>query len=103
MNLKIIYMPILHDDQFIVYCVIASIIASILGALFWGYLADLKGFYFTLIVLTFLDLLVKIYGIIVTSKLSVLTFFIFIGLVDKAMLTIMGPGLAKMFGIKIGT
>lgn len=30
-------------------------------------------------------------------------FFILIGFVDKGMLTITGPGLAKIFGIKIGT
>ena len=103
MNLKIIYMPILHNDQFIMYCAIASIAVSILGAIFWGYLADSKGFYFTLLFFVSLDFVVKLYGSFATSQLSVLIFFIAIGIVDKAMVTIMGPGLVRIFGIKIGT
>lgn len=96
-------MPILHDDQFIVYCSIACMISSILGAFVWGYMADSRGFYLTLLILTFLDLIAKIYGGFAVTKPTVLIFFIAIGFVDKAMLTIMGPGLVKIFGIKLGT
>lgn len=76
---------------------------SICGAFFWGYIGDKKGFFATLFVFAVLDCLFKIYGDFATTKISIFILFILVGLTDKAMLTIMGPGLVKMFGIQIGT
>jgi hypothetical protein len=45
MNLKIIYMPIIKDDRFLVYCSMASSAVSIIGAFIWGYFADKRNFY----------------------------------------------------------
>ena len=45
----------------------------------------------------------KIYGKFATTKISLMMLFIFIGLVDKAIVTVMGPGLVKIFGIDTAT
>lgn len=103
MNMKIIYMPILKDDLFIVYCAIINITFSIIGALFWGYIADQRGFTYALIVLTFLDCVVKIFGMFAMSKMSVMILFVGLGFVDKAMITISGPGMVKIFGLETAT
>jgi hypothetical protein len=47
--------------------------------------------------------LIKIYGKFATTKISLMMLFIFIGLVDKAIVTVMGPGLVKIFGIDTAT
>ena len=103
MNVKIIYMPIVQDDYFIVECLVVSTVISIGGAFFWGYLGDKYGFFSTLFAFTFIDLVIKVFGCFSVSKLGILLLFCGIGLVDKAMLTIMGPGLVEIFGIKLAT
>lgn len=99
MNLKIIYMPIVHDDRFLVFCAISATAASIVGAFVWGYIADKQSFYLLLLIFTGLDFLIKIYGSFALTKAGIMVLFILIGFVDKAMLTVMGPGLVKIFGI----
>lgn len=99
MNLKIIYMPIIHDDRFLVYCSIAATTFSIFGAFIWGYIGDKKDFYYTLVVFAILDLFVKFYGVFAKTKETIFLLFILIGFVDKGALTIIGPGLVKIFGI----
>ena len=103
MNLKIIYMPIVRDDYFLVECAILSTGLSIAGAFFWGYLGDKLGFVKTLLLFSLLDAVVKICGVFALSKIQILLLFAGIGLVDKAMLTIMGPGLVEIFGIETAT
>lgn len=103
MNIKIIYMPLLNNDLFLVYCVVVSTALSIAGALFWGYFADSKGFYPALLVFTVLDCVVKILGSFARSEVTVMMLFIGLGFVDKAMITIIGPGLVKIFGIQTAT
>lgn len=99
MNLKIIFLPILNDDRFLVYCAISGTAISILGAFIWGYLGDKNGFFNTLLIFAILDTTVKIYGDFADTRATIFILFILIGLTDKGMLTIMGPGLVKMFGI----
>jgi MFS-type transporter involved in bile tolerance (Atg22 family) len=99
MNLKIIFLPILNDDRFLVYCAISGTAVSIFGAFIWGYLGDKKGFFKTLLVFAILDTIIKIYGDFAKTRVTIWILFILIGLTDKGMLTIMGPGLVKMFGI----
>lgn len=103
MNIKIIYMPLLNNDLFLVYCLIVSTALSIAGALFWGYLADSRGFYPTLVILTVLDCAVKFFGSFARSEATVMMLFVGLGFVDKAMITIIGPGLVKIFGIQTAT
>jgi hypothetical protein len=45
MNLKIIYMPIIQDDRFLVYCAMISSAVSIVGSFVWGFYADKRSFY----------------------------------------------------------
>lgn len=96
-------MPLLNNDLFLVYCVVVSTALSIAGALFWGYFADSKGFYPALLVFTVLDCVVKILGSFARSEVTVMMLFIGLGFVDKAMITIIGPGLVKIFGIQTAT
>lgn len=103
MNLKIIYLPIINDDLFLVYCAMAGTAVSIGGAFFWGYIGDKKGFLSTLIFFSIFDCLIKFYGMVAKGKASIMILFILIGFVDKAMLTIMGPGFVKMFGLALAT
>ncbi len=93
-NLKLIFMPVINDDYFLAYCLIINTVASMIGAPFWGYFGDIKGFSFTLVVITVCDTLIKFYGIFVTSKWGLVSLFFILGFVDKGMLTIVGPGLA---------
>lgn len=103
MNLKIIYMPIVEDDRFLVYCAMVGTAVSIVGAFLWGYVGDKYGFFSTLLVFSIADCLIKIYGTFAVTKKSIMILFILLGCTDKAMLTIMGPGLVKMFGIQMAT
>lgn len=103
MNLKIIYMPIVNDDRFLVYCAMIGTAVSIFGAFIWGYVGDKYGFLSSLFVFTVIDCVIKIYGTFAVTKPTIMILFILIGCTDKAMLTIMGPGLVKMFGIEIAT
>lgn len=63
MNIKLIYMPYINDDHFLSYCSALVTVSAVVGAPFWGYIADLKGFKFSLLMLVIFDTLVKIMGI----------------------------------------
>lgn len=102
-NLKIIYMPMVHNDIFLAYCAIVTSVSSIGGAFVWGYIGDKYNFYFLLFIFTILDFLIKLYGRFAVTEATIFVLFALIGFVDKAMLTIMGPGLVKIFGINIAT
>lgn len=65
----------------------------------WGMIADRHKFKSVLIFFSIFDLVVKIYGCFATTKTTLAVFFILIGFGDKAMLTIVGPGLVKIYGI----
>ena len=73
-------MPLLNNDLFLVYCLIVSTALSIAGALFWGYLADSRGFYPTLVILTVLDCAVKFFGSFARSEATVMMLFVGLGL-----------------------
>lgn len=62
MNFKIIFMPVVADDHFLSYASMICSIVSICGAFFWGFLGDYKGIYFTVLLLSFLDLGGKIFS-----------------------------------------
>jgi hypothetical protein len=93
-NLKLIFMPVINDDYFLAYCLIINTVASMIGAPFWGYFGDIKGFSSTLVAITICDTLIKLYGIFVSSRFGLGFLFFILGFVDKGMLTIVGPGLA---------
>lgn len=93
LNIKLIYMPIINNDHFLVYCAIISYAVAIFGAFFWGFLGDKKGIHTSLLIFTVLDLIIKIYGCFANTQFSILIMFILLGLSDKGMMTMMGPGL----------
>lgn len=68
MNLKIIYMPIVEDDRFLVYCAMTGTAVSIFGAFLWGYIGDRYGFFQSLLGFAMVDCIIKMYGIFALTK-----------------------------------
>jgi hypothetical protein len=66
LNLKLIYMPIINDDYFLSICAALVTVSTVVGAPLWGYIGDIKGFKFSLMVLVLADCLVKLFGIYCT-------------------------------------
>jgi len=99
LNIKLLYMPIINDDHFLSYCSALVTISAVIGAPLWGYIGDAKGFKFSLMMLVLFDCLVKLFGVFSSEKWSLLVLFFLLGVNDKGMLTIIGPGLIGMFGI----
>jgi len=63
MYFKIIYLPIINDDHYLAVCSISVTIAAICGAPFWGFLGDKYGFKKTLLFVTVIDFICKIFGL----------------------------------------
>lgn len=91
--MKLIFMPILNDDHFLVYCSVLLTVSAIFGAPFWGYIGDKKGFKFTLLLILFFDISIKILGIFCQKKWNLMILYFVLGFNDKGILTIVGPGL----------
>ena len=92
-------MPIINDDHFLSYCAAIVTLSSIIGAPFWGYIGDSKGFKNSFLMIIVFNTIVKIGGIYCDSKLSLTLLFMFLGANDRGLLTVIGPGLVGMFGI----
>ena len=93
MFMKIIFMPIINDDKFLAICSIILTISAIIGAPFWGLLADRFGFKKTLFMVCTVDLFCKIFGIFSNQKWNIATTYFLTGFTDKGVMTIIGPGL----------
>ncbi len=61
--MKLIVMPIINDDHYLASCAISITIAAIIGAPFWGFIGDLKGFKFTFLLVISLDIVLKFFGL----------------------------------------
>lgn len=61
-NLKIVYMPIIKDDHFLAYCLILYNVTSMIGAYVWGLIGDKYGFGFSILIISIIDLVFKVYG-----------------------------------------
>jgi len=86
-------MPIINDDHYLAYCSVILTISAIIGAPFWGYVGDKKGFKTTLIIVVSIDLGIKIFGLFCQKKWNLIILYFFLGFNDKGILTIIGPGL----------
>ena len=62
-SLKLVYMPIINDDAYLAMCAIVLTIAGMIGAPFWGVVADRKGFKKTLLLVCLVDLITKCLGL----------------------------------------
>lgn len=96
-------MPLISDDHFLSYASMVCSVISIGGAFFWGWLGDYKGIYFTILLLSILDLGGKIFSDFAFNKPMIIVMVCLIGLISKSMTTLAGPGLAEIFGLKLGT
>ena len=96
-------MPIVGDDHFLGYSMMLCSFVSIAGAFIWGYLGDLKGAAYTILILSMLDFGGKIYSDFALSKPMIIGMVILIGLISKSMTTIAGPAFVEYYGIKMGT
>lgn len=92
MNFKIIYMPLVNDDHFLSYCSMLCSVVAIFGAFFWGFMGDMKGVAFTILLLSVLDFGSKIYSDFAITKPMIIGMVILIGLISKSMTTLAGPG-----------
>jgi len=88
-----------NDDHYLAYCSVVTTVAAIIGAPLWGFIGDKKGFKFTLLLVTIVDLFSKILGIFCIQKWNIILVFFMLGFNDKGLLTIIGPGLIEMFGL----
>ena len=61
--MKIIFMPIIQDDGYLAMCSVVLTISGMIGAPFWGIVADKKGFKKTLLLVTITDLVTKFIGL----------------------------------------
>lgn len=102
-NIKLIYMPIINDDHFLSYCSALVTVSAVIGAPFWGYLGDIKGFKTTFLLIAIVDSFVKVFGIISHERWSLALLFLLLGANDRGLLTVVGPGLISMFGIEMAT
>ena len=102
-NVKLIYMSIVDDDHFLAYSTMVGVFVSTFGAFIWGYLGDHKGFSLALLIFAIMDCAVKLFGCFAKTKVTIMIMFILLGITDKGMLTLMGPGLVSLFGIKMAT
>lgn len=85
-------MPIIGDDHFLSYSTMVCSLVSIGGAFIWGILGDIKGIYFTILVLSILDFISKIFSDFAMTKPTIIIMVVLIGLISKSMMTLAGPG-----------
>lgn len=91
LNTKLLYMPIIEDDHLISVGLMVIILSSALCSIFWGLLADKKGPPFAIIAFCFVDLAVKIFSCVSTSKVAFITSMTLLGATDKTMLVLFAP------------
>jgi MFS family permease len=103
MFMKIIFMPIINDDAYLAMCSITLTIAGMLGAPFWGTLADRLGFKKTLLLVCLTDFVTKCLGLACTAKWNIVVMYFLIGFNDRGIITIIGPGLIEIFGLEMAT
>lgn len=65
--MKIIFLPIINDDAYLATCAVILTVAGMVGAPFWGLVADRKGFKTTLLLVCLVDLATKIVGFFAAS------------------------------------
>jgi MFS family permease len=91
--MKIIFMPIINDDGYLAMCAVILTIAGMIGAPFWGIVADRKGFKKTLLLVCLVDLATKSIGLFCSQKWNIVIMYFMIGFNDRGIITIIGPGL----------
>jgi hypothetical protein len=68
-------------------------IFSMFGSFCWGYFGDKHGFFFTLLCFALSECGIKLFACFSFTKPMIMCMFILLGLTDKGMLTLMGPGM----------
>jgi MFS family permease len=63
LNVKLIYMPLINDDHFLSYCSALVTVSAVVGAPFWGYIGDERGFKSALLILVCFDTVIKLLGV----------------------------------------
>lgn len=69
---------------------------------FWGHYADKHGIAQTILIVGLFDGLIKMLVFLGNGKILLAIFFVLLGLFEKAMLTIISPGLVELFGMRGG-
>jgi MFS family permease len=91
--MKLTFMPIINDDHYLAYCSVVVTVSAIVGAPFWGAIADKIGFKNTLLIVVICDIVSKIIGLFCQQKWNLIIMYFMLGFNDKGIITIIGPGL----------
>jgi hypothetical protein len=73
------------------------------GTFYWGWVGDHHGITKTMLLISVTDAIAKLLLFAVSGKIGFAFYFLLIGLFDKGMITVVGPGLVELFGIQGGT
>lgn len=96
-------MPIVNNDHYLGYCLIANTAANIIGTLLWGWIGDLKGINMSMIFVCLANLLAASIGFFSKDAIMLMVFMIFMGFADRGMETIAGPGLVEIYCLKVAS
>lgn len=102
-NFKIIFLPIINDDHYLTYILVVYSAASMAGTFYWGWYGDRHGITKTMLFIAVADSLVKLLLFLIAGKFWYGLYFLLIGVFDKGMVTVVGPGLVELFGVEGGT
>lgn len=102
-NFKIIFLPIINDDHFLTYILVIYSTASMVGTFYWGWYGDKHGITKTMLFISVADGCFKLLLLLISGKFWYGFYFLLIGIFDKGMITVVGPGLVELFGIEGGT
>lgn len=102
-NFKIIFLPIINDDHFLTYILVVFSAASMAGTFYWGWYGDTHGITRTMLFIAVADSAVKLLIFFIAGKFWYGFYFLLVGIFDKGMVTVVGPGLVELFGIEGGT
>ncbi|KAL4512575.1 hypothetical protein ABPG72_020412 [Tetrahymena utriculariae] len=102
-NFKTYGLTKINDDHFLTYIITFSTLISSISNIGWGYLVDKYNFKTVYLRLILVILAAGfLFPIFSDSKLGFYIFFQILSASERGLYTIIGPGLVKIFGMKLG-
>ncbi|KAL4483010.1 hypothetical protein ABPG74_019036 [Tetrahymena malaccensis] len=102
-NFKTYGLTKINDDHFLTYIITFSTLISSISNIGWGYLVDKYNFKTVYLRLIIVILAAGfLFPIFSDSKLGFYIFFQILSASERGLYTIIGPGLVKIFGMKLG-
>ncbi|EAS05631.2 MFS transporter (macronuclear) [Tetrahymena thermophila SB210] len=102
-NFKTYGLTKINDDHFLTYIITFSTLISSISNIGWGYLVDKYNFKLVYLRLILVILAAGfLFPIFSDSKIGFYIFFQILSASERGLYTIIGPGLVKIFGMKLG-